>query len=371
MGTRVYIGGLPYRVKERDIERFFRGYGKLREVLIKNGYGFVEFEDYRDADDAVYELNGKELCGERVTVERAKGSPRARGRGPSAGRSPRNGRDYGRSGFRSPRQSGRGGDNPPPRYGPPTRTDYRLVVENLSTRVSWQDLKDYMRQAGEVTYADAHKQHRNEGVVEFASYSDLKTAIEKLDNTELNGRRIKLVEDKDARRGSRRRSRSRSSSRSRSRSRSRRRSRSRSRSRSGSKSRSRSRSRGRSKSKSRTPRKSRSKSRSSTRGDRSKSRDKSHDRSKSRDKSAERERTRDSRDRDVSKSRSRSKSPAKSEPRSRSRSKSRSKSRDKSRSRSRSRSASRSRSGSPRPDESDVKMENGDRSSPEMENRDD
>lgn len=26
-----------------------------------------------------------------------------------------------------------------------------------------QDLKDYMRQAGEVTYADAHKQRRNEG----------------------------------------------------------------------------------------------------------------------------------------------------------------------------------------------------------------
>jgi hypothetical protein len=67
-------------------------------------------------------------------------------------------------------------------------------------------------------------------VVEFASYSDLKTAIEKLDGTDLNGRRIKLVEDKDSgRRGSRRRSRSRSSSRSRSRSRSRRRSRSRSR----------------------------------------------------------------------------------------------------------------------------------------------
>lgn len=30
-------------------------------------YAFIyqEFEDYRDADDAVYELNGKELCGER------------------------------------------------------------------------------------------------------------------------------------------------------------------------------------------------------------------------------------------------------------------------------------------------------------------
>lgn len=29
-------------------------------------------------------------------------------------------------------------NSPPPRYGPPTRTDYRLVVENLSSRVSWQ-----------------------------------------------------------------------------------------------------------------------------------------------------------------------------------------------------------------------------------------
>lgn len=63
-------------------------------------------------------------------------------------------------------------------------------------------------------------------VVEFASASDMKTAIEKLDDTELNGRRIRLVEDKRRNGGSGggRRGRSRSSS-SRSRSRSRRRSR--------------------------------------------------------------------------------------------------------------------------------------------------
>ena len=71
-----------------------------------------------------------------------------------------------------------------------------------------QDLKDYMRQAGEVTYADAHKNHRNEGVVEFASYDDMKTALDKLDGTELNGKRIKLVEPRK-RRGSYSRSRSR------------------------------------------------------------------------------------------------------------------------------------------------------------------
>lgn len=40
----------------------------------------MEFEDTRDADDAVYELNGKELCGERVLVEHARGPRRDRDR---------------------------------------------------------------------------------------------------------------------------------------------------------------------------------------------------------------------------------------------------------------------------------------------------
>lgn len=40
-----------------------------------------------------------------------------------------------------------------------------IVNEKLRSVVGLQDLKDYMRQAGEVTYADAHKQHRNEGYV--------------------------------------------------------------------------------------------------------------------------------------------------------------------------------------------------------------
>lgn len=41
VGSRVYVGGLPYGVRERDLERFFKGYGRTREILIKNGYGFV------------------------------------------------------------------------------------------------------------------------------------------------------------------------------------------------------------------------------------------------------------------------------------------------------------------------------------------
>lgn len=48
-----------------------------------------------------------------------------------------------------------------------------------------------MRQAGEVTYADTHKGRRNEGVIEFRLYSDMKRALEKLDGTEVNGRKIR------------------------------------------------------------------------------------------------------------------------------------------------------------------------------------
>ncbi|XP_037884570.1 serine-arginine protein 55-like isoform X4 [Glossina fuscipes] len=260
VGSRVYVGGLPYGVRERDLERFFKGYGRTRDILIKNGYGFVEFEDYRDADDAVYELNGKELLGERVVVEPARGTARGSNRDRYDDRY--GGRRGGGGRYNDKNKNSRSSS----RYGPPLRTEYRLIVENLSSRVSWQDLKDYMRQAGEVTYADAHKQRRNEGVVEFASLSDMKTAIEKLDDTDLNGRRIRLVGDRRSGRGGRGGRGQSGSSSSRSRSRSRRRTRSRSRrsSRSRSKSHSRSKSRG-ARSKSKSPVKSRSRSRSNDR----------------------------------------------------------------------------------------------------------
>ncbi|GIX82013.1 hypothetical protein CDAR_514523 [Caerostris darwini] len=103
------------------------GYGKIREILIKNGFGFVEFDDYRDADDAVYELNGRELLGERVTIEHARGSPRGNDMY----------RDRNR-GYRAPLPSRRRQGGGRDKYGPPTRTEYRLIVENLSSRVSWQ-----------------------------------------------------------------------------------------------------------------------------------------------------------------------------------------------------------------------------------------
>uniref|UniRef100_A0A4W6D4C2 RRM domain-containing protein n=1 Tax=Lates calcarifer TaxID=8187 RepID=A0A4W6D4C2_LATCA len=95
-------------------EIFFSGYGKLLEIDLKNGS-----KDMRGADDAVYELNGKELCGERVITEHARG-PRGDGYG-YGGRS---------GGYSSWNRSGRD------KYGPRVRTEHRLIVENLSSRFS-------------------------------------------------------------------------------------------------------------------------------------------------------------------------------------------------------------------------------------------
>ena len=41
MGTRVYIGRLSYQAREKDVERFFRGYGRISDIMLKNGYGFI------------------------------------------------------------------------------------------------------------------------------------------------------------------------------------------------------------------------------------------------------------------------------------------------------------------------------------------
>merc|ERR1712172_376358 len=132
--------------------------------------------------------------------------------------------------------------------GPPgRRTGYRTIVENLSSRTSWQDLKDFMRKAGEITYTNTNQPRVGEGIVEFGSRRDMEYALDKLDGEELDGRRTRLVEEGGNKSRSRSRSRKRSRTRSRSRSRDNRRRSSRDRSPSSAKSESRSRSRSRSK----------------------------------------------------------------------------------------------------------------------------
>ncbi|KAL4612858.1 serine/arginine-rich splicing factor 7-like [Arapaima gigas] len=77
--TKVYVGNLGTGAGKGELERAFGYYGPLRTVWIARnppGFAFVEFEDPRDAEDAVRGLDGKVICGSRVRVELSTGMPR-------------------------------------------------------------------------------------------------------------------------------------------------------------------------------------------------------------------------------------------------------------------------------------------------------
>lgn len=42
--SRIYIGRLSYNAREKDVDRFFRGFGRIRDINLKNGFGFVVSE---------------------------------------------------------------------------------------------------------------------------------------------------------------------------------------------------------------------------------------------------------------------------------------------------------------------------------------
>lgn len=166
--SRIYVGNLPPDIRNKDVEDLFYKFGKISFVDLKNRRGppfaFVEFEDARDAEDAVKARDGYDYDGYRLRVEFPRGG------GPSS----RNGRD-GR-GNHDRGRDGRGNRGPPTR-----RSQYRVVVSGLPASGSWQDLKDHMREAGDVCFADVFKD--GTGVVEFLRNDDMKYAIKKLDDS--------------------------------------------------------------------------------------------------------------------------------------------------------------------------------------------
>ena len=75
----IYIGNVPYSMKETDIEQLFAGYGTVMSVKIitdkfshrSKGYGFVEMENEDEGEKAIEELNGKDVHGRNLKVSRA------------------------------------------------------------------------------------------------------------------------------------------------------------------------------------------------------------------------------------------------------------------------------------------------------------
>jgi len=171
--SRIYVGNLPPDIRSKDIEDLFYKFGKITFIDLKNRRGppfsFVEFEDPRDADDAVHARDGYDFDGYRLRVE----FPRGRERGPGGAFLSEH----------SPHSGPRGGTNSSSRSrGPPARrSQYRVIISGLPPTGSWQDLKDHLREAGDVCYADVYKD--GTGIVEFLRYEDMKYAVKKLDDS--------------------------------------------------------------------------------------------------------------------------------------------------------------------------------------------
>lgn len=81
MGTRLYVGNLPFSATEQEIRALFEEGGRtVREVKLvtdretgrPRGFGFVEMGSQEDADAAIRALNGHNLSGRPLTVNEAR-----------------------------------------------------------------------------------------------------------------------------------------------------------------------------------------------------------------------------------------------------------------------------------------------------------
>jgi len=217
---RIYIGNLPHDIRSREVEDIFDKYGKIVSVEIKlpkgathnaPAFAFLEYEDERDAEDAIRARDGYEIDGMKIRCEapQKEGSRRDDFRGGRGG----GGGGGGYGGY-----SGGGGRGGRGGAGPPERSEYRVMITGLPATGSWQDIKDHMREAGDVVYADVYKD--GTGVVEFRDERGMKDAIRNLDDTKFKSHEgesayVRVKEDRGGR-GGRSVSRSRSRSRSRS-----------------------------------------------------------------------------------------------------------------------------------------------------------
>lgn len=206
-GHTIYVGNLPLDVRQREIEDLFYKYGHIVKIELKNpprppGYCFVEFESSRSAEDAIRGRDGYNFDGYHLKIELSHGGRRLSS---SSGR------------------SSRYGDGGADKYGVSRRSEYRVVVRGLPSSASWQDLKDHMRKAGDVCFAQVLRNGDGAmGLVDYTNYEDMKYAVRKLDDTEFKNPftksyiRVKIYEGSMSRSPKRSRSHSRSHSRSRS-----------------------------------------------------------------------------------------------------------------------------------------------------------
>jgi RNA recognition motif-containing protein len=93
MGQKLYVGNLPFKVDETELQQLFARCGSVESVTVMRdqatgrprGFAFVEMSSDEDAQKAIDTFNGSELGGRNLTVNEAR--PKAPRSGGFGGRS--------------------------------------------------------------------------------------------------------------------------------------------------------------------------------------------------------------------------------------------------------------------------------------------
>ena len=109
MGKKLYVGNLPYSVRDGDLEQAFGAFGSVTSAKVmmerdtgrSKGFGFVEMGSDDEAQAAIGGMNGQPLGGRAVVVNEAR---------PMEDRPPRSGGGgFGGGGGGGRREGGGGG----------------------------------------------------------------------------------------------------------------------------------------------------------------------------------------------------------------------------------------------------------------------
>ena len=109
MGNKLYVGNLPYSVRDGDLEQAFGAFGAVTSAKVmmerdtgrSKGFGFVEMGSDAEAQAAIEGMHGQALGGRNIVVNEAR---------PMEARPPRTG-GGGFGGGRREGGGGYGGDN--------------------------------------------------------------------------------------------------------------------------------------------------------------------------------------------------------------------------------------------------------------------
>ncbi|WP_332777853.1 RNA recognition motif domain-containing protein [Polaromonas sp.] len=97
MGNKLYVGNLPYSVRDEDLQQSFSQFGAVTSAKVmmerdtgrSKGFGFVEMGSDAEAQAAINGMNGQPLGGRSVVVNEAR---------PMEARPPRSGGGFGGGG---------------------------------------------------------------------------------------------------------------------------------------------------------------------------------------------------------------------------------------------------------------------------------